>query len=547
MNRKTSIILLLVGFLIASSCNRYNDLALITIQEAETLVDSLPRTALIKLEAIDNHSKLSEENLTRYNIVLLKSTIRLGRTLSSDSVLLQPITYFQKNNDSLKLSKTYYNSAVYYYSIKDYRTAIKYFNLASNNLPKSRDALLDSKYSSMLGYSYNHLNDMEKAIEYHKKSLFYAEKVGSTETILSALRALSWAYKDSHDFKEAISTLLRALKIAQDEGMTNIEIDILNTISSIYESNNNIEMAIEYKTQAATLDKTREDIASNKINLALLYMKQNKLDSALSFAESAIKGNDLYVASMAYSLMGKINRMKGKRIEELNNIKNENRLFNLISDNISTEILQQKYQDEKLKNENNQLKVQQQKHKIWILSTLFLVFILIVVFTFVWRENRRKIEKIKLINKEALLKKENLLLKQQKEISELREKELVLRESLFKRINMFKKFPSLKKDEDSSTIHNKIQLDEKDWNELIRGIRDAYPRFIEQLTKLAPTLTEDDIRFCCLLKINVDLQDLSDIYCVSKSAITKRKYRLKTDKFKVSDKDITLNSLILDL
>lgn len=547
MRKKITIIISLIGLLTISSCNRNNDIALKTIKQATILADSLPRSALIKLETIENPSNLSEENQTLYNTVLLKSTLRLGLPVTSGSVLTQPIEYFQKTNDSINLSKAYYNSAVYYYNLKDYKAAMKYSEMAKNSLPKTGYELLNSKYSRLIGYTYHQLNNMEMAIKYQKKSLSYAEKDGSIKDILSALSSLSWAYKDKNDIEQSVSTLLKAMNIAKDNGLTETEVDLLNTISSIYESNKNIEKAIEYKQRAVHLNKTRDDIPSLKLNLAKLYMKQNQLDSALTYTQSAIHGNDIYVASMAYSLMGKINRRRGKGIEELNNIKNEDLLFNILSDHTNSNILEQKYQDEKLKNENNQLKMEQQRHKIWLLAILFLVSIFAVAFIFIWREHWRRNEKIKLMNKEAMLRQENLLLKQQQEISELKAKELRLRESLFKRLNMFKKVPSLQKDENNNSSPTKIQLNEGDWDELMRGITDAYPTFIEQLTKLAPTLTEDDIRFCCLLKINVDLQDLSDIYCVSKSAITKRKYRLKTDKFKVFDKDITLNSLVLDL
>ena len=62
--------------------------------------------------------------------------------------------------------------------------------------------------------------------------------------------------------------------------------------------------------------------------------------------------------------------------------------------------------------------------------------------------------------------------------------------------------------------------------------------------KAYPQLGDKEIGFCCLVKINVNIQDLSDIYCVSKAAITKRKYRIKTDKLGITDENISLDSFL---
>ena len=143
------------------------------------------------------------------------------------------------------------------------------------------------------------------------------------------------------------------------------------------------------------------------------------------------------------------------------------------------------------------------------------------------------------------LQHENLLLKQQQEISVLREKEAILRESLFKKISFFHKLPSLNREEHNHhDKQQKIKITPHDWQELINGIRDAYPEFLDKLIQHAPTLSDDDVRFCCLLKINVNMQDLADIYCVSKAAITKRKYRIKTEKFQIADNSLNLDTVL---
>lgn len=40
------------------------------------------------------------------------------------------------------------------------------------------------------------------------------------------------------------------------------------------------------------------------------------------------------------------------------------------------------------------------------------------------------------------------------------------------------------------------------------------------------------------------MKDLSDIYCVSKAAISKRKFRIKTEKMNVTDEQLSLDDFL---
>lgn len=171
-----------------------------------------------------------------------------------------------------------------------------------------------------------------------------------------------------------------------------------------------------------------------------------------------------------------------------------------------------------------------------------------MLFFFFWQQKKKR-EAYLLQTKAMQLEQENLVLKQQKEISVLREKEASLRESFFRRINLFDKIPSLHTGELHENgllphAYPKIKMTVNDWTELTRSLNEAYPGFIEQLKYDYPALTKEDISFCCLLKINVNLQDLSEIYCVTKSAITKRKYRIKTEKLHLQDNTVDLDTFL---
>ena len=54
-----------------------------------------------------------------------------------------------------------------------------------------------------------------------------------------------------------------------------------------------------------------------------------------------------------------------------------------------------------------------------------------------------------------------------------------------------------------------------------------YDNFTTRLRKQVTTLNTADLNFCCLLKINVSMQDLANIYCINKQSVSRRKQRIK--------------------
>ena len=176
---------------------------------------------------------------------------------------------------------------------------------------------------------------------------------------------------------------------------------------------------------------------------------------------------------------------------------------------------QDKYDFEKLKLKNlvNELKVEQQNYVILILGLVLLVVIMIggSVFFLIYRRR---------IDERNRLLQENVVLKQQEELSVLREKDARMREELFKRMNVFRKISETEKEKH-------IQLSDTDWKEIQLMLDSGYNDFTRKLRMKYPLLPEKDINFCCLVKINMNLQSMADIYCISKNSVSRRKLRLK--------------------
>lgn len=99
-----------------------------------------------------------------------------------------------------------------------------------------------------------------------------------------------------------------------------------------------------------------------------------------------------------------------------------------------------------------------------------------------------------------------------------------LRQELLKQKDIYKSF--CKKGYFSTVRKNKLAVvEESEINELCEAVSEIFPTFVEFLNNHG--LSAKDYQFCCLLKSGLTTFELSEIYCVSESAIFKRKQKIK--------------------
>ena len=72
-----------------------------------------------------------------------------------------------------------------------------------------------------------------------------------------------------------------------------------------------------------------------------------------------------------------------------------------------------------------------------------------------------------------------------------------------------------------------MKLNDKEWELVIKNTDACFDRFTQRLKENFSCLTEDDVRFCCLVKMELRLSLLADIYHIEKGSISRRKMRMK--------------------
>lgn len=289
----------------------------------------------------------------------------------------------------------------------------------------------------------------------------------------------------------------------------------------------------------------RNDIPLHNMYKAHVYELMYREDSACYYYNLVSQSSNIFLASEAALRLSHLYEHIGSPEKAFRKHENAIAFLHNIYSAYNHQASASQYNELKLETEINALEIVRQRHINLILLLTFILSMIVSAFLF-YLQYKRKEEMKRLLQQESdRLKQENKLLKQAEELSVLREKAGMLREELLRKMEVFKKLPSLDNDTEEDKNNNRqISLTDNEWRE-IRVILDSnYDHFTTRLKQEFPALSVADINFCCLIKINISLHDMSNIYCISRNSVSKKKLRMKEKLGITSDEGISLDEYL---
>ena len=136
--------------------------------------------------------------------------------------------------------------------------------------------------------------------------------------------------------------------------------------------------------------------------------------------------------------------------------------------------------------------------------------------------------------KEYLEKEHHLLLESKnKQIA-------LLKNGLFERLELAKKI----KDAKGQSCH--VVINDNDWNQLHSLLEGGEEYFVSKLKERYPSLSNDEIQMCMLIRIGLSNEDMANIYCITINSMKRKLYSFK-EKMGITDKDQSVRNVIQGL
>lgn len=404
-----------------------------------------------------------------------------------------------------------------YYNLSMYRESIQFIQKSQENLGSAENNLgIYVLNMDLLGASYYHLRKIDSGNYYYQQiykqlrhyntnytnykenfksynSVFFNVWLGISQGGIAKGLVMQKKYEEAIPYLEY--NISQSLIHNQPNDVAKAE----NLLAEIYTNLNKKDVAFQYRWSAlknAAKRKTlRESIIAAQ-GLEELYKEKNKFDSAYFYNEQ----KHLYEREMFQSIN------HSKFLSVTNRLQHES-MQNTIID------AENKITEQKLT-----------RNLILVISVILLSVVLFFYYRF---RQKQQIKLLKLNQKKEIAEKNYL--ESQEIIKNANDQLLLFRQRLNHNNVLIEtlKNGSEKSASDYSELHTPSILTKEDWIDFKKQFNKVYPNYFYMLREIYPQFSQAEIRYLCLVKLNLRQNEIAAALGISDSSIRVTWHRMR--------------------
>ena len=559
------------------------------LAKAEAMMYRYPDSALHILQGIQPDIPSENEQYATWALLMTQAQYK-NQIEQSDSLINIAYSYFTKHDNAQRKALALYYKGILRHESHHAEDALSFYLEAATEIEKTNDYQLGFLINSEVGlmYLYRKINDY--AMEYFEKAHHNAELSDNQTYIAFSFIYIARAFSQKKQYNKAIEYYEKAIKIGQVNNYPTILASAMNETSFLFLKTGENKKALQYAKDCIKIKKTDQRIFS----LGDTYRYLKMYDSAYFYLNQACLSPNIHTARSAYQALYYISQEEKdykKAVEYSNKLWFYQDSIGKTDRNKALIEMQEKYDQQKIINENNLSQIKKDRIIRNVLIALIILSFIIAITNYLYQrkivsqkqEISEKEEKIRyftmkihenetLINRNKMRIEEltiqmegSLEIKEQwKEQNKIRQeiqqqnetlklennnlqnhisnyaqslkeksKELEAMEHLSKENQYLHKREAflcnqlIKQTELFNKLKTTKYIDNKLWQEIKEKIDLLFDNYTKRLCHQIPSLTDGDIQICCLIKLRFSNGDIANMLAISPTSVSKRKLRLK--------------------
>lgn len=527
-------------------------------------MDLCPDSALNLLKGIPEPEKLWGESQATYALLMTQAMDKNYMKFSSDSLIALALNYYTIT----QTSPVMYAKALFYHGrvmleLDKEEEALKFFLAAKDIYERTKDHKMLALIAEEVGMINRKQDLYDDALTNFREALTTYKQLKDSLSVISASLNIARVYLFKSEWDSCSLYYNNALEIAVQKNYLS-EITILHELGILYRSMQNLSEAERYFLAAYEKETDEEKKYMECLSLGYLYMQMGQTENARKYLMMSANSSKAYTQISAYDCLYFLEKDIDNFEEAIVYHELADSITNAMEELNSRELiasLQKKYENEKLRNDNLQMKVRYTNFILWGTIAFLFVVACMCYYYYKNRNNKKKIAEIELqiqeneeeieryqqeiediqISKDQVLK-ENLVLEENRtKVGELNGKivlltmqnktlsehlkelggELNVGISSGSFIHAFRLLLAIKE----GTLRGKLSNEER--QKLFSLFDLIYWNYVSRLLERAPTLTKHDLEICCFLKFGLSHEELSCIFHTTSDSVTRAKGRLK--------------------
>lgn len=529
-------------FLVACGPDRRVALAEKLMAEKET--DS---AIAVMQEIKEPQNNLTDRDYALYALLLSEAMHRKQQlNAETDTLLLPAIKYFSESGDSLYAEWALYCKAHLDRRLYRMKDAMQSFLKALLFLQGSGNDEQLYRVNTWLGVVCLNQEEYEGKMRYSKEALKAALRMDNLFYKNLALCDIATGYYFLNRLDSALYYAQAAYDAAIADSLPSQLPHVYTDLGSIYAKMGENGKALEYIDKAIGLRSRKDTLAilglyADKVDL---FGKLGQYDSAYHYFRKAVASPNLATQADAYNHMSGAYYKMGRCNEAYSLLLRFTELADSVRKQRHTAeviALQELYKHEQLSVENLYWRTQaaERQSNVYLMATLSLLSLWIAstIYFFYWRNRRRLVEQQHQLasQQEELHHQRQVTTENLQRMAEMEQKEARLKETFFRRLNQ----RIVQEIEKGSNI----LLSDDDWEDIVQNADIIFDNFTRRLQQHYPALNKEDLRYCCMVKMQLSQLEMSQIMHLEKDSVKKRLKRIRMEKMK-ADSGVTLEELL---